>query len=193
MKIQLGPKDIIFPVPAALVVSGTYKKPNIITVSWIGMMSSSPSIIGISLERNRYSFELINKQKEFSVNIPSSKLFIETDYCGIVSGRNTDKFKDTGLTPLKSKNIVPPIIQECPFNMECIVVNEFPFKKYLVFFGEIIETHIDADKIDGLKTKDIDISKVDPLVYCATIREYWSIGKKLGNSFSVGKNMKTKK
>jgi flavin reductase (DIM6/NTAB) family NADH-FMN oxidoreductase RutF len=77
--------------------------------------------------------------------------------------------------------------------MECKVVNEFPFKKYHVFFGEIIETHIDADKIDGLKPKDIDISKVDPLVYCATIREYWSIGKKLGNSFSVGKYIKTKK
>jgi len=189
-KIQLGPQDIIFPVPAALVVTGTFENPNILTVAWIGMMSSNPHIIGISIDIHRYSYELINSNKQFSVNIPSSENYIKTDFCGIYSGRNVNKFKETRFTPIKSINIEPPIIQECPFNMECIVVNELSFKNYHAFFGEIIETHIDSDKLDAAKSNKIDISKVDPLVYIATIREYWSIGNKLGNSFNAGKKLK---
>jgi flavin reductase (DIM6/NTAB) family NADH-FMN oxidoreductase RutF len=191
-KIQLGPKDIIFPVPASLVVSGTFKNPNILTVSWIGMMSSNPHVIGISLRTDRYSYELIQKNKQFSVNIPSASNYVETDYCGIYSGRKNNKFKETGLTPIKSSKIEPPIIQECPFNMECVVVKELAFKDYHAIFGEIIETHVDSDKIIISESNRIDISKIDPLVYMATIREYWTIGKKLGNSFSAGKNVKSK-
>jgi flavin reductase (DIM6/NTAB) family NADH-FMN oxidoreductase RutF len=187
-KIQLGPKDIIFPVPASLVVTGTFEKPNILAVSWIGMMSSNPHIIGISLEKSRYSFELINKNREFTVNIPSSANYIETDYCGINSGRKVNKFNDTHFTPLKSMKVEPPVIAECPYNMECRVINELSFQNYHAFFGEIVETHIDDDKLENIKSGKIDISKVDPLVYMATVREYWTIGRKLGNSFNAGKN-----
>lgn len=190
MKIQLGSKDIFFPVPAALVVSGTYEQPNIITVAWIGIMSSTPPTIGISLNQTRYSTELIARHKQFSVNIPSSKLAIQTDYCGISSGRDRDKFKDTGLTPLKSSKIIPPIIKECPYNIECSVIQELTIGHYQLFFGEIIETHIDSDKINGTQPKDIDIAKVDPLVYCARIREYWSLGEKLGDGFDMGNAIK---
>ncbi len=188
MKIQLGPSDIFFPVPAALIVSGTWEKPNIITVAWIGIMSSDPPVIAISLKKSRYSLALIRDSNEFTVNIPPAELFKETDYCGIVSGRKRNKFKDTNFTPLKSTKIDTPIIKECPFNMECKVIKEVEVGQWLAFFGEIVETHIDEDKINKSNMK-IDISKVNPLVYCATVREYWELGKKLGNGFHAGKEL----
>jgi len=188
MKIQLGPSDILFPVPAALIVSGTYEHPNIITVSWIGIMGSDPPVIAISLKHGRYSLELIRDSNEFTVNIPSAEHYRETDYCGLVSGRRRNKFNDTTFTPLRSVKIDTPIIKECPFNMECKVKNEIEVGEYVVFFGEIVETHIDEDKINTSNMK-IDISKVNPLVYCATVREYWKLGKKLGKGFNVGKDL----
>ncbi len=190
MKIQLGPTDILFPVPAALIVSGSLEKPNIITVAWIGMMASAPPVIAISLKNNRYSLELIRKTKQFTVNIPSAKQFKEADYCGLVSGRDKDKFSDTGFTAIGSKKIDAPIIEQCPFNLECRVIKEeVELGQWVVIFGEIIETHIDQDKID-LPSKTIDVAKVNPLVYCATIREYWQLDKKIGKGFGAGKELK---
>ncbi len=85
-----------------------YPEPNIITIAWIGIAGSNPPIISISMKKSRFSLDLIRNLGEFTVNIPSADYFKETDYCGIVSGKNTDKFQDTGLTPLKSKKIDVP-------------------------------------------------------------------------------------
>ena len=189
MKVQLGPTNIFFPVPAALVVTGLMEKPNIITVAWIGMMSASPPTIAISLKKSRYSLELIRKTKQFTVNIPSAEQFKETDYCGLVSGKDTDKFTNTNFTPIASQKIEAPIIEQCPFNLECRVIKEeVELGQWVVIFGEIVEAHIDEDKIN-LSNKTVDIAKVNPLVYCATIREYWQLDKKIGNGFSAGKEI----
>jgi len=178
MKKQLGASDTFFPVPATLVVSGSGNEANIITVVWSGIVSSTPPTIGISLYKERYSLELIRKTGEFTVNIASADLVKETDYCGIISGRKTNKFSDTGLTPLPGAVVKSPIIEQCPYNMECKVV------------GEIVETHIDEDKIVENKEKNkIEISKVNPLTYCAGIREYWQLGDKVGDAFNVGKQL----
>jgi len=189
MKVQLGPTNIFFPVPAALIVTGLMEKPNIITVAWIGMMSASPPVIAISLKKSRYSLELIRETKQFSVNIPSAEQFKEVDYCGLVSGKNTDKFERANFTPIASQKIDVPIIEQCPFNLECKVIKEeVKLGQWVVIFGKIVETHIDEDKID-LSGKKIDIGKVNPLVYCATIREYWQLGERLGKGFSAGKEI----
>jgi flavin reductase (DIM6/NTAB) family NADH-FMN oxidoreductase RutF len=187
-KKQLGATDIFFPIPAALIVCGTTQKPNIITIAWIGIAGSDPPILSISVKKSRFSLDLIRDLGEFTVNIPSTEYFKETDYCGIVSGKNTDKFRDTGLTPLKSKKINVPIIKERPYNLECIKVKEVEFGEYVVIFGEIVETHIDSDKINDINN-EIDIEKVNPLVYCARIREYWELGKKIGKGFESGKEI----
>lgn len=186
-KKQLGPTDTFFPIPAALIVCGTIPNANIITIAWIGIAGSNPPILSISVKKSRFSLELIRDLGEFTVNIPSAKYFKETDYCGIVSGKNTNKFMDTGLTPLKSKKIDVPIIKECPYNLECKKVKEVEFGEYVVIFGEIVENHIDSDKIDD--NNKIYIEKVDPLVYCARIREYWELGKMIGNGFEAGKEI----
>lgn len=187
-KKQLGPTNIFFPIPAALIVCGL-DNANIITIAWIGIAASNPPVISISVKKRRFSMELIRKNGEFTVNIPSSKYFIETDYCGIVSGKNTNKFSDTGFTQVKGKKINVPLIKECPYNLECRTVREIEIGDYMVFYGEIVEAHIDSDKIDVL-TGEILIEKIDPLVYCAVIREYWDIGKRIGKGFESGKKLK---
>ncbi|MCX6923166.1 MAG: flavin reductase family protein [Verrucomicrobia bacterium] len=188
MKRRLGPSDILFPVPVALVASGSPEKPNLLAVAWIGMMGSDPPIIAISLKKNRYSLEIIRKAKEFTVNIPTAKHFRETDYCGLVSGRKQDKFKNCGFTTVPSSFVKAPLVEQCPFNLECRVVQEIVLGDWVVIFGEILETHVDADKFCP-ETGKIDVSKIDPLVYCATIREYWNLGTRLGFGFNAGKEL----
>ena len=185
MKVRLGPTDTFFPIPAALVVSSNGDKTNVLTVAWIGIMGSTPPILGISLYKNRYSLTLIKESGEFSVNIPSASHFKEVDYCGLVSGKKSNKLDVIGLTPVKSAVISSPIIEECPYNLECKVHSTTYFGDWVAIFGEIVETHVDNDKVDTPSMK-IDISKVNPLVYCSTIREYWSLGEKLGDGFSAG-------
>jgi len=187
MKRLLKLKDTYFPVPAALIVCGTNDNYNIITISWTGIVSSTPPALEISVHRDRYSYNLIKKTKEFTVNIPSSDKYIETDYCGIISGKDRNKFADTKFTKMKSKIIKTPIIKECPLNLECRAINEIEIGDCTMFIGEIVETHIDADKYTDDK---VDIRKIDPLIYCATIREYWTIGNKLGKGFNCGKELK---
>jgi flavin reductase (DIM6/NTAB) family NADH-FMN oxidoreductase RutF len=187
MKLRLGPSDILFPVPAALVACGNGERANIITVAWIGMAGSDPPALSISLKQSRYSLELIRGSGDFSVNIPPAALYRETDYCGIVTGKKRNKFSDTGFTPLPASKISAPIIKECPFNIECRVMNEVPVGRWVLVIGEVVETHADGDRLLGSKMPDIDA--MDPLVYCATIREYRKIGKKLGDGFSSGREI----
>jgi flavin reductase (DIM6/NTAB) family NADH-FMN oxidoreductase RutF len=192
-KKRLGPSDILFPVPAALVASGTTEKPNLMAVAWIGMMGSTPPILAISLQKKRYSLETIRNNKDFTVNIPTARQFRETDYCGLVSGRKRRKFEDCGFTAAPSSIVKAPLVAECPFNLECKVIQEITFGEWTVIFGEIVETHVDEDKLNR-ETGRIDVAKIDPLVYCATIREYWSMGTRLGLGFSAGRElMKAKK
>ena len=192
MKQQLGPSDAIFPVPAALIVSGTNEEANIITIAWIGIASSTPPTIGISVKNSRYSLGLIRKTNEFSVDMPPASLFKAVDYCGMVTGRKRNKFKDTDLTPMESSKIKPPIIKECPYNIECRVSHDVMIGDWALILGEIVETHIDKDKADASKRMEIDISKINPLVYCARVREYWTMGNMLGFGLEAGKEIKEK-
>lgn len=189
MKKTLGAKDILFPIPIALVVCGSGDNANIISIAWIGITGSNPPSIGISLKKNRYSLGLIRQTNEFTINIPSSSDMIKADYCGLVSGKSANKFIDTNYTRLKSHKVQAPIIKECPYNIECKVIKEVEIGDWILVIGEIVETHVDEDKIEN---NQISIEKVDPLVYVPTIREYWSIGKLLGKSFDVGKEMLNK-
>ena len=184
MKTQLQQKDILFPVPSALVVSGVGNDTNIATVAWVGMVSCIPPTLGISLHKNRHSLSLIRKTQEFTVNIPRQNDFEKTDYCGMVSGRNTNKFKDVGFSKIDGHRIKTPLIKECPFNLECKVIQEVEIGDWIFIIGEILEANIDSDCID--ENGKVKIDEVDPLVYIPTIREYWSIGEKLGDSFKVG-------
>lgn len=187
MKTRLGPKDRIVPFPVVLVVCGTLKRPNIITVGKVGIVASDPPVIGISIRKTRHSLDLIRANGEFSVNTPSSGQCAQADYCGIVSGRNGEKITAVGMTPLRGTRISAPILDECPYNLECRVVREIALGDWVLFLAEVLETLVDEDKLLDPETGRIDIEKIDPIVYLGSANEYRRLGDVVGRGFQEGR------
>lgn len=191
MKTTFGPKKIMFPCPTALVVTGSMEKANIVTIAWVSLLSSQPPILGISVGQKGMSGEEIKKNGNFSVNIASADIMTESDFCGIVSGKDINKFEATGLTKMTSKIIMSPIIKECPLNFECKLIDAKIIGATNHFVGKIVETHIDTDKLkDQNIYNSFDISEIDPLIYIGGAREYRKLGRKIGDAYQVGKNLK---
>ncbi len=190
MKTKFGPQKLMFPCPTGLIVTGTMEKANIVTIAWISLLTSSPPTIGISVGTRGYSGNEIKKGDEFTVNIASVDIMVEADFCGITSGRDTDKFARTGLTKMKSTIVKPPIIKECPLNLECVLVNSGIFGTTNHFAGKIVETHIDTDKLSNTGDyTSFSIEAINPLIYIGGAREYRQIGKKTGDAYSIGKKL----
>ena len=188
MKKTFGATNMLFPLPAALVVSGTGEKANIMTVAWLSMLSPQPPRIGLAIAPSRYTHELIRESGGFTVNLPSVWDVKKVDYCGIVSGRKVNKFQECGFTAIAGSKGDIPIIAECPFNLECRVVEEVDLGGHSFFIGEILETHADADKLKDVAGKELpDMAAMDILAYSSQLREYWSMGEKIGDAFSIGK------
>ncbi len=177
MKVKKKPFAALFPCPVVLVTCvDSIGDPNIITLAWTGILCSEPPTIGLGIRPSRYSHSLIENGKEFVVNIPTTKILKETDYCGINSGKDTDKFSETKLTPEEADKIKAPLIRECPLNMECILKDRIPLGAHDLFLGEIVQVHIDQDILD--EKGNVDFTKADPFVY--NQGEYWSLNKKIG-------------
>lgn len=120
-------------------------KPNIITLAWAMPTSINPPLVAISVAPKRYSHALIEETKEFVVNIPTIEILDETVFCGTKSGRNHDKFKETGLTPQPAKKVKPPIIKECVAHLECSLHSQFKTGDHTVFVGEVVEAYADKE------------------------------------------------
>jgi len=191
MKTKLGPQRILFPLPTVLIVTGTMEKANIATIAWISILSSKPPTLGISVGTKGFTGEEILKNKEFTVNIATAEIMTETDFCGITSGKDIDKFKKTGLQKLPSTVVSAPIIKQCPLNLECKLVESKIIGTSNHFVGEIVETHIDTNKIKDIHHwGTIDIDAVNPLVYISGAKEYRTIGKKIGDAYKIGNKLK---
>ncbi len=161
-KVQVTPKRPVYPTPAALITSvaedGT---PNIITLGETFNISiSDPVILGIAIRKQRYSHRLISETREYVVNLPTKAILDEVWYCGRHSGREVDKFKATGLTPLPATAVKPPLIAECPINIECKVIGIQVIGDHDLFLGEAVAQHVDeavlgergqimVEKLDG--------------------------------------------
>lgn len=188
MKTTFGPKRIQFPLPTVLVVTGNMDNANIVTIAWITMMTGNPPALGISVGSKRLSHKLIKENGNFTVNIATAEKMKEADFCGIYSGSEIDKFSETGFTKLPSSEIDSPIIKECPINVECKLIETRMTGRTYNFIGEILETHIDNDKLrDTADPANLDILSVNPLIYYSGVREYWSLGKKLADAYKIGK------
>jgi len=178
-KINLGPTPLLFPTPVVLVTcKSASSRPNIITIAWTGIVNSQPPMIGISIQPPRYSHDLIRNAGEFGVNVPSRDLLRIVDYCGIVSGRNVDKFKETGLTLMSSEKIKTPLIHECPVNLECVLRHFLHLGMHDLFIGEIVATHVDESAVDS--SGQLDSSKIDAVGYFSRPRDYWSLNERIG-------------
>ncbi|MDP2183589.1 MAG: flavin reductase family protein [Actinomycetota bacterium] len=189
MKKRLGPSDRIYPMPSPLVVGGTMEKADTMAVAWIGIASGAPPSIGMALRNTRHTLELIRETGEFTVNIPSASQAAVVDYCGITSGRDHDKFAETGLTRTPAAVVATPLIEECPYNLECRVTHEVEVGEYVFVIGEVVETHAEESVLDETGAK-VDVDLLDPLVYIAGSRDYRRLGEKIADAFSVGKTLR---
>ncbi|UCD93642.1 MAG: flavin reductase family protein [Candidatus Zixiibacteriota bacterium] len=170
-KVQLKPQSMLMPLPATMVsCQAEGFVPNIITISWIGIVNSEPPMLSISVTPKRYSHRIIKKSGEFVVNLTSEDNLKATDFCGNRSGRDYDKFKEMNLTPIPGKVTSAPLIKECPINLECKVRRSHLLGSHEMFIAEIVAVHINNDLLDVNGRPDID--KLKPLVYCPVAREY---------------------
>jgi flavin reductase (DIM6/NTAB) family NADH-FMN oxidoreductase RutF len=137
---------LVHPMHTVLVTCmGKDGKPNIITLAWAMPTSISPPLVAVSIAPRRYSHSLIEETKEFVVNIPTINILDATFYCGRVSGRDHDKFKEAGLTPLPARKVKPPIIKECIAHLECKLYGKFPTGDHTIFVGEIVEAYANKE------------------------------------------------
>ncbi|HKK01288.1 MAG TPA: flavin reductase family protein [Desulfuromonadales bacterium] len=185
-KHSLGARTLLFPTPVLLV--GTYDrqgKPNLMNAAWGGICNSQPPCMCVSLRKATYSHGAISERQAFTVGIPSESLIKQADYVGITSGRNVDKFAETGLTPVKSDLVDAPYAAEIPFILECRLIQTHEIGSHTQFIGEIVDVKADPAVLDddGLP----DILKIKPLLFDTAHRGYYGVGPFQGQAFSVGK------
>jgi len=162
-KKDTSPNVFLFPAPIVLVSSGDMEHPNIITIAWAGVLCSNPPLLGVSIRPNRYSYDIIRRNKDFVINIPSSEQENEVQICGTKSGKNVDKFKLCNFTPIKGKVVDSPIIKECRINIECKLNEIKPLGVHHLFVGEIVNVKIDEDSVTD--KFDLIVDKIKPMSF----------------------------
>ena len=184
---SLPPTTLLFPTPVVLVTCvDEAGKPNIITLAWVGVVNSEPPMMSISIRPERYSHACVKQFKEFVVNIPSEEMVRKVDACGVLSGKETDKFASMGWKQVPAQKVKPPLIDECPVQMECEVKEMIFLGSHDLFLGEIVALHV-KEEVQKEKGR-IDITKALPFVYCPGAHEYWNLGKTIGYyGFTKGK------
>jgi flavin reductase (DIM6/NTAB) family NADH-FMN oxidoreductase RutF len=186
-KVVWKPGTFVYPIPAVMVTSGDMENSNIMTVAWTGIINTNPALVYISVRPERYSYNLIKENKEFVINLTTEKLAYATDWCGVRSGANFDKFKEMKLTKEKANFVKCPLIKESPVSIECKVIEERNNGSHTMFLAEVLSIDADDKYID--ENGAFDISKCDLIAYANG--GYYSLDKKIGKfGFSVQKNKK---
>jgi len=185
------PGNMLYPIPAVMVsCQREGEKPNIITVAWAGNVCSSPAMLSISVRKERYSYDIIKETGEFVVNLTNRKLAYATDWCGVKSGKDYDKFKEMHLTPLESRFVSAPAIAESPVNIECKVRNVLELGSHDMFVAEVMGVTVDEKLLDN-KGK-FDLRAADLISY--SHGEYFTLGEKIGKfGYSVVKKKTSKR
>ena len=190
MKKSLGAINFADPVPLWLIA--TYDKddkPNMMAAGAGAICNMRPPCLMISLRGVTYTHETILERKAFTVNIPSEENWREADYAGMVSGKRTNKFEDTGFTPIRSELVDAPLIQECPVNLECRLMDKVRLPSHTMFIGEILDVKVDESVFDG--DRGPDVGKIRPIIFSPRwswkSSGYYSVGAKIGDAYSQKK------
>ncbi len=162
-KRTFGPGTMLNPVPVVMVSCGEMEKPNIITVAWTGTVNSEPPMVYISVRKSRYSHDIIKESGQFVINLTNENLAKATDFCGVRSGRDLDKFKETGLTPVPSKVVSCPSILEAPASLECEVAEVHEYPSHDMFVAKVVSVTVDEQLMDENDKLRLDLA--DLLVY----------------------------
>jgi len=183
MKISLGAGTLAVPSPVWVV--GTYDaegRPNVMTAAWGGICCSRPPCIYVSLREATYSHGNIMSRRAFTVSVPREGQWRGADYVGIVSGRDTDKFEDAPLTPVRSGAVDDPYVGEYPLVLECTVKEVVELGLHTMFVGEVVDVKADEDILtDGRP----DIQKIRPILYGSGDRGYHGVGTRIGDAHTI--------
>lgn len=179
------PGNMLYPLPAVLVtVADKQGNQNIFTVAWAGTVCSDPAMVSISVRPERYSYHMIEETGEYVINLTTEKLTYATDYCGVKSGRDVDKFKEMNLTPVAADKVSAPLLAESPVNIECKVKEIIKLGTHDMFLAEVVAIHADEAYMD--EKGKFSLTKAHPMVY--SHGTYFSLGKELGTfGYSVRK------
>ena len=185
--------NMLYPLPAVLVsVADKQGKTNILTIAWAGTVCTNPPMVSISVRPSRFSHHMLMESREFVINLTTKELVFATDYCGVKSGREVDKWKELHLTPLVSQEVAAPSIAESPVNIECKVERVEHLGSHDLFLASVVAVRVDNRYMD--QNGSFHLEKAQPIVY--SHGEYYDLGAKLGKfGYSIQKNRgrKTKK
>ena len=173
------PGTLIYPLPAVLVTTGaTPKEYNMLTIAWTGTICTDPPMCYISVRKERHSYDIIRRTGEFCINLTTEAMAHATDWCGVRSGRNEDKWKATGLTPMANPHVSAPIIAESPLSICCRVREVKELGSHDMFIADVVGVEADDRYIDP-ETGKFSLDKANPIVY--SHGEYYSLGKLIGH------------
>lgn len=178
MKQNWKPGTLIYPLPAILVSCGSSPEEyNIFTASWVGTICTNPPMCYVSIRPERYSYDIIKRNMEFTLNLTTENLARATDWCGVRSGRDYNKFAEMQLTPVKGVKVLSPYIAESPLSIECRVKEIVSLGSHDMFIADVLNVVADDDYINA-DTGEFDMKKGGMLVYCHG--EYFGMGNKIG-------------
>ena len=180
------PATLLSPLPAALVTCGTVEEPNVLTIAWTGIINSSPAMTYISVRPERWSHHLIAESGEFVINVTTDSLVRAADFCGVRSGKDTDKFAEMKLTALPASKVSAPILAQSPISLECKVTEVKHLGSHDMFIAEIVAIQVDDKYIDA--DGKLDLRKAGVMFY--SHGEYFAQGKKIGQ---MGYSVKRKR
>lgn len=183
-KISIGTNATICPMPVTLIGSMTLGKANFMTVAFIARVNMDPPLLCMGLNKRSATREAVLENGTFSVNFPPAGMIARADYCGIVSGKNTDKSELFEVFHGSLQNA--PMIKDCHLSFECRVVETHDFKTHTSIIGEIVATYLDSSCMTGGKP---DAAKIDPLLLTMPDNRYWRIGEPVGQAWSAGKEI----
>ncbi len=186
MKTEFKPGTMIYPLPAVMVTCGDNPENyNIITIAWTGTICSDPPMCYISVRPQRHSHELISRTGEFVINLTTTALARQTDWCGVKSGRDVNKFREMGLHPEQAQIVKAPLIKESPLNIECKVFDVKRLGTHDMFMANVVAVNAEESLIDK-STGAFQLNHAGPLAY--SHGKYYALGEKLGGfGFSVKK------
>lgn len=190
MKITRKPSTPLLPTPVVLLsVAGEGKKPNMITLAWVGVVCSQPPMISVAIRPSRHSHKLVEAAREFVVNVPRAAQVAQVDAAGVISGRDHDKFRELGFTAAPASKVKAPLIAECPVNIECVVRHQVLLGVHDLFIGEVVAVQYDEDVVDSRGR--LKVAALDAFAYAEG--EYWSLGERLGSYGQSAKSVKPAK
>lgn len=190
-KVIWKPGTMIYPLPAVMVSCGSNENEyNILTISWTGTICTDPAMCYISVRPGRFSYNIIKKNREFVINLTTKELSFATDWCGVKSGKDHNKFSEMGLTPTPASIVKAPLIKESPVNIECVVKEIKELGSHHMFISEVVAINADEKYVDS-KTGLFKLNDSVPI--CYSHGKYYETGKLIGKfGFSVEKKKKVK-